>query len=94
MNRLLTIVLAGAILLAGCAAPGLSSSKADVRQLSAAPIYLTDQDRLWRHRQLRRGPAAAATGPGGRAGAHLSPFRRAGPFYGRQRRPKRHFKPI
>ena len=45
MNRLLTIVLAGAILLAGCAAPGLSISKADVRQLSAAPIYLTDQDR-------------------------------------------------
>ena len=45
MNRLLTIVLAGAILLAGCAAPGLSSSKANVRQLSAAPIYLTDQDR-------------------------------------------------
>ena len=45
MNRLLTIVLAGAILLAGCAAPGLSISKANVRQLSAAPIYLTDQDR-------------------------------------------------
>ena len=45
MNRLLTIVLAGAILLAGCAVPGLSSSKATVRQLSAAPIYLTDQDR-------------------------------------------------
>lgn len=45
MNRLLTIVLAGAILLTGCAAPGLSISKADVRQLSAAPIYLTDQDR-------------------------------------------------
>ena len=44
MSRLLTLLLASAILLAGCAAPGSPSAKAGVRQLSATPIYLTDQD--------------------------------------------------
>lgn len=43
MNRLFTALLAGVILLAGCAAPGTQGG-AEVRQLSATPIYVTGGD--------------------------------------------------
>ena len=43
MNRLFTALLAGVILLAGCAAPGTQGG-AQVRQLSATPIYVTGGD--------------------------------------------------
>ena len=45
MNRLFTALLAGVILLAGCAAPGPQGG-AEVRQLSATPIVLSEQDRM------------------------------------------------
>ncbi len=62
MNRLFTVLLAGVILLAGCAAPGPRGG-AQVRQLSATPIVLSDQDRA-DHEAQTGGVCAAMTGFG------------------------------